>query len=579
MSDSSVGGATPPAHPPGVFVGATPPAQPPGVFVGVEASPKAHSSHRPDVLPVGQVDPSVKKAQDEQMTDSLAKDLALLMELDMPEITKSQAAKLFKERLCSNPAERATYINRYVDFLARKVAENTPPPSSNSASSVGEIFQEMGDICRKASFKRPFNFENYQEKSGLQVKPVSTLDDPEAFDDEPEGEEEAWSQPPGEAEAEAALAAAEEEAEDEAARAAFEAAADAAREAAFEEHNRSSSSEEEPPAAAPVVVNQPAAAPVVVDQPAAAPVVVDQPAVAGKRPLPCVSATAKLFCSPEPEHGNGDGTGDPFEAVGASISNTRSRPFFVLAKDNVSVEAGYKAGLEASIGFGAVASARFGESCYVLVAKDADKRSKIPTGWSTYAPTHQRKFTPEGLFNTLELFVTTAQEYKTNMFTESLEVKSGIWTPEQLQEHVKHFTKADFSLLAQHSARAKNLKYKEQPDLAPLHRAVESFGSRVEREMVERDKVGCGIVMKLDDPATLQACPLFWHEAPEYVGNMKVFAFTNNRVVRFTLGEYMSTPKHRMFSLLIIGPPEFGKSQLLHMFGKSFCIRKGPIDH
>jgi hypothetical protein len=112
------------------------------------------------------------------------------MNLDMPEDMRAGAVKVFKTRL--DHKERQKYLKGYTEFLRERQGEAASSAAASSAAassssdppSASQIFSEMAEICRS-------------------VRPVSSLDDPEAFDamdaaaeEDAQEQEEAFAEPP-----------------------------------------------------------------------------------------------------------------------------------------------------------------------------------------------------------------------------------------------------------------------------------------------------------------------------------------------------------------------------------------------
>ncbi len=139
-------------------------------------------------------------------------------------------------------------------------------------------------------------------------------------------------------------------------------------------------------------------------------------------------------------------------------------------------------------------------------------------------------------------------------------------------------TSAEFVRLHADAARAghKAINFTEQPELAPLHRAVLTMSADLRTTIAERERAAAGLIYRLDDPEVMRWCPHYRDAASQDVKNSTAWIYDSLRGTgkAVTLNDYMMTKLQKRYSCLTYGPPAC-KSQICHMAGKTICIRKG----
>jgi len=505
---------------------------------------------------------------------SLEEDLAELDKIAMPDDFKAGIVKMFQVR---DAATRAKWFIGWGKKCAREATEasQAAAPTVTDAvlserrsdiESTAELNSQFGEelTCKPEDLRmfcsaqplapahkhgRGFNYIGYQQPSGLaapttSAAPISSLDDPEGFG-------------PMEDDVDADLSAPPEEHDEEAVAAAPVVEAPVV---------------EAPVVEAPVVAAPVVEAPVVEAAVVAAPVVA-APVVAAQRNYVISTMDAKIYAMQGSVQSTGDNTGDANTVIGSTLTNTKSREWIVVRKQGATVQEGFRVGME--IGTAATA-ATFRGCCYVFLLKPFVQRARIPEHWVAHAPVIG-KTADDKLVLTYKHFTTKSTAFMTNLGLETVDVSSGIFTYEQMTEYLRWFNMRDWHRLHGDAKRAERLKFREFPDLAPLHRAVLLLAEDLTPAIREKDKVGAGLILRIDAASTHAKCPVYWCDATQELQEQKIFGWSSRTGTPFddTLNNFMCTPLHRRYSLIVFGPPEMFKSQLLHQMAKTFTIRKG----
>jgi len=430
---------------------------------------------------------------------SLQEDLDELDKISMPDDKKAGIVKMFQVR---DAVTRAKWFIGWGKKCAREAKEasqaaqsapEVPSERRSDIESTAEFNSQLGDevTCKPEDVHlycstqppaparkrgRGFNHIEYVEHSGLAapttiaaptiyVAPTNSFDDPEGFGPMDEGAEEGFSAPP----ADEGFSAPPEDAE-------FDVPfADPAPPA-----------DPTPAPEAPAVADPAPPADPAPEAPAVADPAPEAPAVADPAPQKnylITTLSEKIYHVAAAVRATGNGTGDANAVIGSVISNTKSREWIVVRKQGATVEEGFDVGMD--IGTAAI-SAMFNGCCFVFLLKPYSKRAKLPEGWQACAPT-TGKTSDDKLVLTYKCFATRSHAFKTNLFMEAVEVSSGIYTHEQMTEHLRWFNMRDWHRLHGDAKRAERLRFQEFPDLAPLHKACLIMADDLTPEIREKD--------------------------------------------------------------------------------------------
>jgi len=251
--------------------------------------------------------------------------------------------------------------------------------------------------------------------------------------------------------------------------------------------------------------------------------------------------------------GTGNNKGRGHNLVGGAITNSKCREW-VIFKGGESIEDAYKT----IVAMGThAATAAFADGIFTVLCKRYATSCNVPAGYQMMAPTTGKRASKEATAQTIKAFLTDSQRLKTSLIVKHIEAKSGIYTPEEVMAHCKRFTSKDWTLLVAQASRAQSgeVSYREQPDLAPLHKAVNKFGAQVGKAILERDRAGADMIYRIDDPEILKICPFYVEDIPDSTMQQRVRSWDRSakKPDHFTFKDYMYTDKHKTHSMLPTG--------------------------
>jgi 6-pyruvoyl-tetrahydropterin synthase len=535
--------------------------------------------------------------------DTLEDDLRRLRELDFDEEQKEMCVKMFTERLKHD--QRVKFVENKAKALERlkaKAAEQGPPDTTqenvnkffaDSKSNVlpnerrddiemtaaenadlgNELVCRVDDLgmhCSRAapeparSKGRGYNHVGYEQPSGLISQAhvaaplASSLDDPEDFGEmDEEHESEGFDGPPDDVEIEPPVFAGE-----------------------LADEPPQDPAQAVPPVRAGEPADEPPQDPAQAVPPVRAGEPADEPPQDPARAYVAESLTSKIYIMPRPVESVLRGTGNVQTVLGTVIASpdaTKSRVWLVISKRDASCEEVFNTAVD--VGLGAVACASFAGQWYALFQKKGGIRVRAPEGYVLFNPTKDGKTTDTGVCKTFEHFCKNAQAIKTNLAREEVDAEYGIMEPEQVLRHCRWMKLRQFSLLMMQAKRAgaKMINYRQEPEKAPLHRALNTFGADIKADMVEKERVGAGIVMHAEDPRTEQICSLYFDDAEDHARKLKLITWDDVEKVpiSFTIEQWNDSDKYIKYSVFLVGPPRMGKSTMLHMLGKQHCVKSG----
>jgi len=284
---------------------------------------------------------------------------------------------------------------------------------------------------------------------------------------------------------------------------------------------------------------------------------------------------AKVHKVPTVE-GHGDGSANFEMVVGAIIDHRKhglkSREWFILHKHGATLDDT----ISIASSIGPHCAALLGPNAVALVYKDRNARITVAEGWSTRSPTTGPKATQDAVLATLNTLFTRSCHYFSQMAIEAIPAPCSMYTYQQLKEHFQFATEAEWKDAVGEAQRAgsKFINYKEYPELAALHKGINTHHGLLSQDFADKSKVGRKMVYEVDSDETLKQCPFYWHDAKESCKKTVCWAFDIDTLkpFKFTLDEYMRSPLYKRHALWLHGAPNMCKSQVLHMMGKTFCI-------
>jgi hypothetical protein len=270
------------------------------------------------------------------------------------------------------------------------------------------------------------------------------------------------------------------------------------------------------------------------------------------------------------------GTANACAVLGEPLVNLKGRDWVVIWKPGATLQGTYN--VAAGIGMGAAAAATFGDQSYALLMKRRmDRENILPAGWRAFAPSKDRRTMDSSIIATLEYFCSQSQRVRSNIFVDVVEAPSGIWDVEELMAHVRFFTLKEFTTLQMKARRAASVfvKYREEPDKAPLYKAVVVFGNDLRAQLVEKEKVGGGVVQRMDDPNADGIGDQCWDDAPQIMKALTVVSWDEvaSRAEHWHVNDFVDSDRYLTHALFVLGPPGYGKSVMLKLLCKQHCIK------